>query len=937
MLPSASPTSPFGPAAQSIALWISATVVSTLNSSTSLIGQLVDLSTNSYVFSQSTAGKQPRYSSTGMSGYPTISFGPSQWLMSAKSTILPLNSSYTLIALVQYNGGKWLLGHSSNGFSYGVPSNHFCDVMIINRYKIAANSSTYGLSWTVPTLLSVVYTLETNLVQYYINSTLVGTTTEVGIAQTYPLLLGCSWQMQCWGDVGTSNLSELMIFNTSLSATQRSYYESSVAQKYDVANLLLAQSSQYPSFTVAAPLGKQLSDTTAIQAVVNHAVDAGGATITIMPGVYNITYNIGLSHYTRALANTVIQGCTSNPSDTRLKVWVTMADLSIFSAGLAINNVTFRNLWFDLGGDGVSPTTTAPPVYKSGHGAEGIVISAGSNLLINNCVFDHAFLGRDISVYNGVNVTVNNCSITNHVGMDPSLGLPPDWEAIALYNSYNTTITNNLFNNYSTYVAGFIEVFTVSNLTTISNNQFLNKQRGNDISIIGWDYHIVNNTANSISNGGCFLYVNGIVNSTIENNVITGGCSAGNCQMGFCSMGNEQSVSVRNNTFVNVSYPVRIPNPSRHVTNFSFVGNTVINPIYYGVTIGYNPVSSTIQTIVANNTFLNLTSLSSKSAAVNVIGNPGFNTNITTTAVISAGLTAAIKVSVAVSGYGILYPLANQLIDLDTGSSKETLLVQAISFSAGSTSGSLTLLPLLAHKAGVPVVYSTSNLPNAGFSGVAVTGNKFIGNASAAPLVSISSVRDVNYTLNYVDGSLLPAESSFYGGGTPYTGSGTPASYYVAAALSGTNQSYLDSKGNHWTSDLAWFIGGAGGVAPAYTTTVAITKTADPFLFSTLRTWGEVWGQTARQYMFPLQNGQYNVTMLFVETQNHYAGARVMNISIGNTLVYPFYDVWQAANGRYMATTLSSLQTVTTGVLYITFTAVVGWPVICAISLKLAP
>ena len=864
-----------------------------------------------------------------MNGKPTIAFGAGQWLTSVSSSILPVNSSYTLIALAQYGGGRGLLGTNVSGFSVGCSSSGSSVVLFAtNDYRSAVNASASGVPYSMPVVLSVVYSVETNTLQYFINGTSMGSTSEGPIVAASALLLGCS-TAQCWGsgNYGNGYLSELMMFNTSLDEAHRSYYESHMADKYGLAYYLLDDNSDYPTIVIGGPSADN-TDSTALQSAITSAVIAGGGTITLMPGVYNITFSVSLWYLSRGLANTVIQGSTSNPSDTRLKVALTMANQPIFGgvSKYPTNNITIRNLWFDLGGDGVSPTTANPPNYASGHGAEGITVTSVSNLLINNCVFDSAFLGRDISVYSGENVTVNNCSITNHVGVDLTLGLPPDWEAIALYNSYNTTFNNVIFDNYSTYTAGIIQVFTVSNLTTISNCQFLNKVTGIEIAITGWDYHIVNNTANSSPAGGCFVYTNGIVNSTIENNIIIGGCTSGSCQQGICAItGDQQSVTIRNNTFVNVSYPLRGPSPKTNVTNFSFIGNTIINPIYYGVTIGYNPPTIMRQVVIANNTFSQLTTVSSKSAALNVVGNPGFDVNVTTTMAIPANLTGPIRVNVSFTGYGVLYPLVYQLVDLDTGAAMETLSIQTVSTSIDH--GTLTLSPLLPHPAGVSIVHSARNLPNAGFSGLTISGNQFVG-ASSSSLISISSVRDVNCTSNTVNGS--PVSPQLVGASSVYAGVDVPTSYYVTASLSGTNQSYIDANGNSWYSDQTWFIGGAAGIAGAYTTAAAITGTSDPYLFSSYRTWSAYWGQTARQYMFPLQNGQYAVSLLLIEPSAKSAGSRLMNVSVCNSLLVANLDVYQAAGGKNIAYTLSAPTcSVINNVLYVTLS---GQPVICGIS-----
>ncbi|HTB21295.1 MAG TPA: malectin domain-containing carbohydrate-binding protein [bacterium] len=144
---------------------------------------------------------------------------------------------------------------------------------------------------------------------------------------------------------------------------------------------------------------------------------------------------------------------------------------------------------------------------------------------------------------------------------------------------------------------------------------------------------------------------------------------------------------------------------------------------------------------------------------------------------------------------------------------------------------------------------------------------------------------------------------------TPIVGCGNITVVRVACG----NSTYTDSGGNVWSADY----GSSGGNTTSSGDSISGTK--DASLFDHNR-----WGNPVT-YTFAVQNGTYMVVLYNAETYwgvvadvGGGAGDRVFNIAINGTTVKTGYDIFAAAGGANIATSLTFTTTVTNNVLTIT-------------------
>lgn len=134
--------------------------------------------------------------------------------------------------------------------------------------------------------------------------------------------------------------------------------------------------------------------------------------------------------------------------------------------------------------------------------------------------------------------------------------------------------------------------------------------------------------------------------------------------------------------------------------------------------------------------------------------------------------------------------------------------------------------------------------------------------------------------------------------------------------------SYTDSKGQVWQADFG-FTGGT-----AETSKNSVAGAADPTLFQEYR-----WNPAG--YSFKVPDGQYQVNLYFDEssTQAEKISARVFNVSVQQTVVFPELDIFADA-GANAALIKSTNASVTNGTLTIGFARVAGQvPEISAIEI----
>ena len=133
---------------------------------------------------------------------------------------------------------------------------------------------------------------------------------------------------------------------------------------------------------------------------------------------------------------------------------------------------------------------------------------------------------------------------------------------------------------------------------------------------------------------------------------------------------------------------------------------------------------------------------------------------------------------------------------------------------------------------------------------------------------------------------------------------------------------YMDSKGQLWQADTGY----SGGTIEIIATTV--NGTADPLLYEDYR-----WNPTS--YSIAVPNGQYQVNLYFTEAnpKAESLGARVFNVSLQGTTVFPNLDIFAAA-GANASLIKSANVNVTASAIKIGFTPVSGLnPKISAIEI----
>jgi hypothetical protein len=147
-----------------------------------------------------------------------------------------------------------------------------------------------------------------------------------------------------------------------------------------------------------------------------------------------------------------------------------------------------------------------------------------------------------------------------------------------------------------------------------------------------------------------------------------------------------------------------------------------------------------------------------------------------------------------------------------------------------------------------------------------------------------------------------------------------PKSNVVAAINAGGGQ-YMDSSGNVFQSDTDY----SGGYT--YSTSSPISGTSDPTLYQSLR-----YGNFS--YNIPLSNGNYSVTLKFVEPYWNSAGRRVFNVSMQGQQVITNLDVFGQAGGQNIAYDAPAVPvSVSNGVLNIVFTSLSDNAVVSAIEI----
>jgi hypothetical protein len=139
---------------------------------------------------------------------------------------------------------------------------------------------------------------------------------------------------------------------------------------------------------------------------------------------------------------------------------------------------------------------------------------------------------------------------------------------------------------------------------------------------------------------------------------------------------------------------------------------------------------------------------------------------------------------------------------------------------------------------------------------------------------------------------------------------------------------YTAANGRAFDPDAAYAAGSFGFLSGS-TNTVggSVSGTQDPALYTTLR------GATSFEFAADLPDGDYDVTLHFVEFYWKKAGERTFNVVIEGTTVLTNFDIFQAAGGWNRAVTRSFVVNMQDGQMNIDFVGVRRQAIVSAIEI----
>ncbi|UCH89103.1 MAG: T9SS type A sorting domain-containing protein, partial [Thermoplasmata archaeon] len=150
-------------------------------------------------------------------------------------------------------------------------------------------------------------------------------------------------------------------------------------------------------------------------------------------------------------------------------------------------------------------------------------------------------------------------------------------------------------------------------------------------------------------------------------------------------------------------------------------------------------------------------------------------------------------------------------------------------------------------------------------------------------------------------------------------------SSYIQRVDCGGDQNYTDYNGEIWEADQSYSPGAWGYIGgETYSTSDEISNTNDDILYQSER-----WGLTS--YNFDVQNGVYEVKLMFAEIYFNTNGKRVFNVNIEGQQVLTEYDIYAEA-GHDNATFHIFTTEVNDGQLNIDFISDIEDPKISAIQ-----
>lgn len=221
--------SPSGSLPQS-AMWFSASTLASLPAWTS-VSNWTDISGFQNTANQTTTAAQPIFNPNAIKGRPGLYFNSASYLIGP--SVFPINSDFTIIALITVgileNGA--VLGGLATANSYALElfTGSGEVAMILTTQLGVVSSLPYSIG-NIPTLLSIVYTQSTHSVSYYVGGVYAGSTSGSGanLFSDNSMCFGCYQNTSFF----YGNIGEFVLFNSSLSTSNRQNVEQFIAAEY---------------------------------------------------------------------------------------------------------------------------------------------------------------------------------------------------------------------------------------------------------------------------------------------------------------------------------------------------------------------------------------------------------------------------------------------------------------------------------------------------------------------------------------------------------------------------------------------------------------------------------------------------------------------------------------------------------------------------------
>jgi hypothetical protein len=518
----------------------------------------------------------------------------------------------------------------------------------------------------------------------------------------------------------------------------------------------------------------------------------------------------------------------------------------------------------------------------------GNFYGSNSDLVVRRSIVRDAYAidpthsnGLFVSVTNGVTVEEN---VFDHNGWHATVA--GAGSTIFNHNVYVQVDSSNLVVRKNVFARGASHGLQARPGGIVEDNTFID-------NAIGMSFGLVNG-AHHPKTGG----VTGTVarNTFLGGAAITEGPAAGDRGIGI-QIGNILSADITDNVFAhytagtvkNVAIEVTIPDPDDNgykgigLNDLTFERNVVYDwnkGMYINPSYDPNPPDDNDHLDIVNFTFRNNDVQALATTEVLNIGS--FNTTtepFSNNQYGSAAGTPQARVS------GVNQNLSTWIASNETGSSVGSVTYSDPNRSAGSYANTL---------------------------GVGTTTTAYLNAAKQQSNGNWNDNRTGEALSDYVRGGFASGAA-----GTP----APPAAVRIDVANTGT---YTDSAGRVWSADT----GATGG--NTLTSSYAVAGTTDDALYYTRRY------NTAApfSYALPINAGTYTLRLHFAESNTAIGvGQRVFDVSAEGTLIFDNLDIVAEVGSVQRALVKEKLINVTDGTVNLTFTNVVGDPVVSAIEL----